>query len=50
MPLIARIERALTTHLEHLDSPNAPPKLIKAIQDDDIKRSKEIVLNELKKE
>lgn len=26
------------------------PKLIKAIQDDDIKRSKEIVLNELKKE
>ncbi|MBU3651667.1 MAG: polyprenyl synthetase family protein [Limnohabitans sp.] len=31
MPLIARIERALTTHLEHLDSPNAPPKLIKAI-------------------
>lgn len=31
MPLLARIEQALYRHLESIDSPSAPPQLIKAI-------------------
>ena len=31
MPLLARIEQALTRHLEQIDSPSAPPQLVKAI-------------------
>lgn len=31
MPLHARIEQALYRHLEHIDSPSAPPQLVRAI-------------------